>query len=155
MNSIAKQYAQTKYAGQEAKVSGLNLIKDPRQYPRKAYLKPISFNFRDQQFKGVIKNVSRSGIFIETSAKFQFGQSIVLVIPNNHIDKIRWVRGWMVRSSLNGIGVTFKRICDRRSGRERRHAIDRRIGLDRRKRVKPKNRHRNMTLLSPAFDIRL
>lgn len=155
MNSIAKQYPQTNFAGQDRKTGGLNIIRDPRRYPRKPYFKSISFGFGDQQFKGVIKNVSRSGVFIETSAKFLFGQSIVLVIPNNHIDKSRRVRGWMVRSSQQGIGVTFKRVYDRRSGRERRHAIDRRIGLDRRKSVKPKDRHRNMNLLSPGINIRL
>jgi hypothetical protein len=155
MTSIAKQYAQTDFTGQDVTAGSLHHIQDPRQYPRKPHRKPISFNFRDQQYNGIIKNVSRCGVFIETSAKFQFGQSIILVIPNNPIDKIRQVRGWMVRSSRRGIGVTFKRINDRRSGRERRHAIDRRIGLDRRKTVKPKNRHRNMNLLSPAINIRL
>ena len=151
MNSIARQYPQSNCAGSEAKAGGLINNQDPRQHPRKSYLKSIFFNFRDQQYKGVIKNVSRSGVFIETKAKFLFGESIVLVIPNNHVVKSRRVRGWMVRSSRLGIGVTFKRIYDRRSGRERRHAIDRRIGLDRRKRVKPKNRHRNMNLLSPGI----
>ena len=151
MNSIAKPYPQSNYAGSEAKADSHNNNQDPRQHPRKPYLKSIWFNFRDQQYKGVIRNVSRSGVFIETKAKFLFGESIVLVIPNNHIDKSRRIRGWIVRSGLRGIGVTFKRIYDRRSGRERRHAIDRRIGLDRRKRVKPKNRHRNMNLLSPGI----
>jgi hypothetical protein len=155
MSSIAKQYLQSNFAGSDAKAGGLKNNHDPRQYPRKSYLKSIAFNLRDQQHKGIIKNVSRSGVFIETKAKFLFGESIVLVIPNNHLDKSRRVRGWMVRSSRRGIGVTFKRIYDRRSGSERRHAIDRRIGLDRRKRVKPRSRHRNMNLLSPAFDIRL
>ncbi len=153
MNSIAKQYAQTDFTGQDVTSGGPNHISDPRRYPRKSHRKPISFKFRDQQYKGVIKNVSRSGVFIETSAQFLFGQYIELFIPNNHIDRNRRVRGWMVRSSRRGIGITFKRMHDRRSGRERRHAIDRRIGLDRRKRVKPKNRHRKMNLLSPAFDI--
>lgn len=155
MNSIATQYAQTKNTRQYAKTAGVNNTQDPRRYPRKPYLKSISINFCDQQYKGVIKNLSRSGIFIETRAKFLFGQSIELVIPNNHFNKSMRIRGWMVRSSRRGIGVTFKRIYDRRSGRERRHAIDRRIGLDRRKRVKPKNRHRKMDLLNPGINIRL
>jgi Tfp pilus assembly protein PilZ len=149
MKSGAKKYAQPNFAEQEVNIGSVKNKQDPRQYPRKTFQKSIFFNYEGQKFKGIIKNVSRGGVFIETRAKFLFGQSIDLVIHNYKIDKSKRVQGWMVHSSRRGIGVTFKRFFERRSGKERRHAIDRRIGLDRRKRPKPKNRNREMNLLTP------
>ena len=155
MKSIAKKYAQTNFAEHDVNIGSIKNSQDPRRYPRKPFQKSIFFNYEAQKYKGIIKNVSRGGVFIETSAKFLFGQTIELVIPNSHINKARRVRAWMVHSSRRGIGVTFKRLFERRSGKERRHAIDRRIGLDRRKRPKSKNRRRQMNLLTPGIDIKL
>ena len=86
---------------------------DPRRYPRKPFFKSVFFNYRNQQYKGLIKNVSRGGIFIETRAKFLFGQPIELVIPNINMDKRRRLQGWIVHSSRSGIGVNFRRIFER------------------------------------------
>jgi type IV pilus assembly protein PilZ len=154
MKSIAKKYAHTNFAEQEVNTGNIKNKQDPRRYPRKTFQKSISLNYDGQKYKGIIKNVSLGGVFIETSAKFLFGQTIELVIPNSHFYNARRVRAWMVHSSRSGIGVTFKRIFERRSGKERRHAIDRRIGLDRRKRPKPKNRHRQMNLLNPGINVK-
>jgi len=136
MKSIVKPYAQINFAEQNVNAGSVKNNHDPRRYSRKPFLKSVLFDHHDQKYKGVIKNISRGGAFIETRAKFLFGQSIELIIPNNKIDKSKRVQGWMVHSSRRGIGVTFKRIYERRSGKERRNAIDRRIGLDRRKRPK-------------------
>ncbi len=155
MKSIAKKYAHRSFTEQNVSTGGIKKNQDPRQYPRKPFQKSIFFNYEDQKYKGVIKNVSRAGVFIETRAKFLFGQTIELVIPNNHINRARRVRAWMVHANQHGIGVTFKRLFERRSGKERRHAIDRRIGRDRRKRPRPKNRHRHMDLLNPGINIKL
>lgn len=155
MRSIAKQYTQTKFAEQDVNADSVRHKKDPRRYPRKPFLKPIFINYNDQKYEAVIKNVSRSGVFIETRAKFMFGQAIELFILNNGFYSGKRIRGWVVHSGRQGIGVTFKRIFERRSGKERRHAIDRRIGRDRRKRPKPKDRHREMDLLNPAINIKL
>jgi hypothetical protein len=155
MKSFAKQYAQPNFVEQGVNAGSVQNHQDPRQYPRKPYLKSVLFKSRDQKYKGVIKDVSRGGVFIETRAKFLFDQTIELIIPNGHFNGAKRVRAWMVHSSRRGIGVTFKRIFERRSGKERRHAIDRRIGLDRRKMLKPKNRHRKMDRLNPGINIRL
>lgn len=79
-------------------------------------------------------NLSRSGVFIETQDKFLFGQTIELVIPSIKKNKNIRINGWIVRLSPTGIGVTFKRTLERRSGKERRSDLDRRNGLDRRDR---------------------
>ena len=155
MKSIAKQYAQTNSAEQAVNAVSAKHKQDPRCYPRKPFLKSIFINYNDQKYKAVIKNVSRGGVFIETRAKFLFGKSIELIIPNNGFDKGKRVCGWVVHTEWQGIGITFKRIFERRSGKERRHAIDRRIGLDRRKTPKLRSHHRKMDRLNPGINIRL
>ncbi len=151
MRSIAKQYTQTKFAEPVVRADSVKHKQDPRRYPRKPFFKSIVITYNDQKYRGVIKNVSRGGAFIETRAKFLFGEVIDMIVPSNGYYKGKRIRGWMVHSGRRGIGVTFKRIFERRSGKERRHAIDRRIGLDRRKRLKPRDRHREMNLLSPSI----
>jgi Tfp pilus assembly protein PilZ len=154
MKSIAEQYAQTNFAEQNVNAGSVKNNQDPRRYPRKPFFKSVFFNYRDQKYKGVIKNASRGGVFIETRAQFLFGQSIELVIHSNKIENSKRVQAWMVHSSRRGIGVTFKRIFERRSGKERRNAIDRRSGLDRRTIPKAKDRHRKMDLLNPGINIK-
>lgn len=113
--------------------SGVREIRDPRKYPRIPYIGPVVFKCGNQQYnKGLIINISRSGVFIETKKKGFFGQAIELVIPYKKIDKRVRIKGWIVRQGQTGIGVTFRKTLERRSGRERRSDLDRRRGLDRR-----------------------
>ena len=111
---------------------------DPRAYPRKPYVQYVFFRSRDQQYKGLMINMSRNGVFIETQNKFLFGQAIELVIPDAKRAKYIRLNGWIVRLCQTGIGVTFKRILERRSGKERRSDLDRRNGFDRRDRRRSK-----------------
>ena len=123
MDNSAKQIVQN---------SAFKANRDPRKYPRRRYVKSVFFKCHQHHHKGMINNISRSGVFIETKNKFFFGQTIELLIPNIKIDKRFKLKGWIVRLSQNGVGVTFKRILERRSGKERRSDLDRRSGLDRR-----------------------
>ena len=118
--------------------SGVSDNGDPRRYPRKPFVQYVFFESREQTYKGLMINISRSGVFIETKNKFLFGQTLELVIPDLRNNKNIRITGWIVRLSQTGIGVTFKRILERRSGRERRSDLDRRNGFDRRDR----RRHR-------------
>jgi Tfp pilus assembly protein PilZ len=113
--------------------------RDPRKYPRIAYVGPVIFRSDKQKFKkGLILNLSRSGVFIETKNKYFLGQAIEIVILNKKIDKRVKIKGWIVRLSQTGIGVTFKGTLERRSGKERRSDLDRRSGSDRRNNRKHK-----------------
>jgi hypothetical protein len=117
---------------QRAAYSGVDHSRDPRRYPRKLFITSVFFRCRHQKYRGLVINISRNGVFIETKNKFSFGQSIELVIPSTAGYKNIRLKGWIVRLSQSGIAVTFKRILERRSGKERRSDLDRRIGLDRR-----------------------
>ena len=119
---------------QNSQDSGVSEDGDPRAYPRKSYVQYVFLKSRDQKFKGLMINMSRSGVFIETKNRFFFGQTIELLIPNIKKDKNIRINGWIVRLSQSGIGVTFRRILERRSGKERRSDLDRRNGFDRRDR---------------------
>ena len=134
MKSIAKQYEQTDFTEQNVEAVRTVRNQDPRRHPRKPFQKTVLFHYDNQKHKGIIRNISRSGALIETRARFLYGQPIELVIPYNGVGSGKRLQGWMVRSGRRGIGITFKRIFERRSGKERRHAIDRRIGRDRRQR---------------------
>ena len=147
MHSFAKSYSRTHLKRPTSRSSGIKSHPDPRKYPRKPCLKSVFFNCGDQRYGGLIKNISRGGVFIETADKFLFGQSIELIIPKSRIVRGNPIPGWIVHLSGDGIGVTFKRIFERRSGRERRHAIDRRSGSDRRKSHLRKNRRKQKTPL--------
>jgi Tfp pilus assembly protein PilZ len=152
MNSIAKSYIKTHSKRPPSKDSGVKDNSDPRKYPRKPYLKSVFFNCRDQTYEGLIINISRGGVFIETADQFFFGQSIELVISNTRIDRGKRVQGWIVHLGKTGMGVTFKRIFERRSGSERRNEIDRRTGADRRKRHKRKNRRKKGATWGPIMN---
>ena len=147
MNFIAKSYSKTHSKRPTSTDREIKGHPDPRKYPRKPCLKSVFFNCGDQRYAGLIKNISRGGVFIETADKFLFGQSIELIIPNTRIDRGKPIPGWIVHLSGSGIGITFKRLFERRSGRERRNAIDRRSGSDRRKRHMRKNRRKKKTQL--------
>jgi hypothetical protein len=79
MNFVAKSYAKTHSKRPSSTDSGIKSHPDPRKYPRKPCLKSVFFNCGDQRYAGLIKNISRGGVFIETADKFLFGQSIELL----------------------------------------------------------------------------
>ena len=104
--------------------------KDPRELSRENYRKEITFSSKNNRYQGLITNISRGGVFIETSGEFSIGQIIKLVVPGDGLFKPLELSGWVVRLDPDGIGIRF----DKRSGRERRKDIDRRTGADRRDR---------------------
>jgi Tfp pilus assembly protein PilZ len=102
---------------------------DPREHPRKSYNKSLFFISDNQNYKGLITNISRSGAFIETHINFSVGQIIILVVPGHKGRKTFKLKGCIVRLNRTGVGVQFDR---RKAIRNRRSDLDRRSGLDRR-----------------------
>jgi len=90
--------------------------KDPRKHPRKPYRKVMFFASKNKNYQGLITNISRGGAYIITRNKFYLGQMMQLVIPGDKKKKDVKLKGWVVRSSPEGLGVRF----DRRTGRDRR-----------------------------------
>ena len=64
----------------------------------------------NQDYKGLISNISRGGAFIETRGKFKTGQIIKLIIPGTKIDKGRMLKGEVLHFNQTGVGIIFKSI---------------------------------------------
>ena len=118
-----------KFEKHRSQKKNLSAEKDSRKHPRRPCKKQLFFTTKYQQVKGLATNISRGGAFVETGSKISLGARINFVIHGSKNRNGVGLRGWIVRSSPEGVGVSF----DRRSNRERRYDLDRRTGLDRRK----------------------
>ncbi|MDX2440463.1 MAG: PilZ domain-containing protein [Desulfobacterales bacterium] len=85
--------------------------KGNREFSRKDYKKEVDFVLNERMFRGLIQNLSASGMFIETSDSFSEGQRITLTFqlpePGAHIK----VSGKIVRLIPDiGFGVKFNKV---------------------------------------------
>ena len=103
---------------------------DSRKHIRKPYRKMLLFTYDSVEYKGIVSNISRGGVFILTKDDFVLGGKIKLVHLALKTRNAAKETGWVVRKTLEGIGVSF----ERRTASERRCDLDRRTGLDRRSR---------------------
>jgi len=81
-------------------------LKELRKSPRKTFTKAIYFAIQNEYYKGVIKNLSHGGAFIETKAKFPNGIKIKLVAPGAH--KYILIKCKIIHFNQTGFGVKFK-----------------------------------------------
>ena len=89
----------------ESKIS-----EDLRKYPRKHFSNSVFFTSQNDYFEGLINNISKDGIFIETQNNFTVGQMVRLVIPGTKIDNGTMLKGEIRHRTKKGIGVQFKRL---------------------------------------------
>ena len=87
--------------------------KGNREFSRKDYKKEVDFVLNERMFRGLIQNLSASGMFIETSESFSEGQRITLTFelpePGEHIK----VSGKIVRLIPGvGFGVKFNKVIE-------------------------------------------
>jgi Tfp pilus assembly protein PilZ len=90
---------------QETKIS-----EDLRRYPRRHFSNTVFFTTRNAYFEGLINNISKNGIFIETIDDFTVGQMIRLVIPGTKIDNGTMLKGEIRHRNKKGIGIQFKQL---------------------------------------------
>ena len=102
-----------------------------RKHPRKPYSKPVFIASENQYYTGLIKNISRRGIFIKIKDNFTVGQLIKLVVPGTKIDKGVMLIVEVVHMSPTGIGVEYKSLLKKRDIIKDRGGT--RSGTDRRK----------------------
>jgi len=79
-----------------------------RKHKRKTYSKYINFTTNNRFYMGIIRDISRTGIFIETKGTFSSAQTLMLAIPFSNKKKNVIVSGEVVRSNDEGFGVKFK-----------------------------------------------
>jgi Tfp pilus assembly protein PilZ len=79
-----------------------------RKHTRKPYVKPIHYSGRNQFYEGLVKDISRGGLFIKSQDKFPAGQELRLVIPIPTKNKSLKLVGKVVRINQEGFAVKFK-----------------------------------------------
>ena len=83
-------------------------LKELRKSPRKSISKTIYFAIQNEYYKGVIKNLSPGGAFIETRTKFPNGIQIKIVVLG--ATKYILIKCKIIHFNQTGFGVEFKRI---------------------------------------------
>jgi Tfp pilus assembly protein PilZ len=93
-----------------APTNTLKVSKDLRKHPRRRYNKSINYFAQNQLMEGIIKNICRSGAFIETRHNFKPGQKLTLVLPFINKDQGAMIKGEVIWTNRQGIGVKFKKL---------------------------------------------
>jgi Tfp pilus assembly protein PilZ len=86
------------------------ITEENRQYPRRHLSRSVFFVSKNNYFEGLINNLSKNGMFIETRDDFSVGQTVRLVIPGTKIDHGTMLKGEIKHLNRKGIGVQFKKI---------------------------------------------
>ena len=79
-----------------------------RKNPRKLFSKLTYFASGKKYYEGIIKNLSRSGAFIETKTRFSNGDEIKLVVPGPN--KYIQIKCKIIHFNQIGFGVKFKSV---------------------------------------------
>ena len=89
--------------------------KDPREYPRRQYRKPLLLSYKNRKYKGEFINISRGGVFIKTDIRFTVGHQIRIVVPGSKIRKNYKLNGWIVRINREGFGAKLESRSDKKA----------------------------------------
>jgi hypothetical protein len=79
-----------------------------RRHKRALCSEETHFLFKKRLFEGTIKNVSRSGAYIETEGPFVVGQEVTVAGPFEAEGREGKRQAAIVRMDTGGIGVKFK-----------------------------------------------
>jgi hypothetical protein len=85
-------------------------MKELRKNPRQPLSKPTYFTSQNKYYKGLIKNISRGGAFIQTKVKFSNKQKLKFVIPSAKKHKVFMLKGEIIHLDPKGFGLKFKGI---------------------------------------------
>ena len=86
------------------------LIEDKRSSVRKACEIPINFASQNQIFTDQIKDISKSGLFIETTKPLFVGERVIMSFNMNGYDRPFKIRGEIVHANRLGVGVEYRDI---------------------------------------------
>ena len=86
------------------------LAENKRISVRKACNIPINYATQDRIYSDNIADISKSGLLIETKRPLNVGEEIVLSFNMQGYDRAFKIKGNIVRSNQQGIGVEFKEV---------------------------------------------
>ena len=81
---------------------------DKRINPRKLYSGKIFFTSKNGFYEGRLKNYSRSGLFIETTACLSVGEIITIALPHLNGKNIK-CKGQIIRRNREAYGIELFR----------------------------------------------
>jgi Tfp pilus assembly protein PilZ len=79
-----------------------------RKYERSQYVISVDYETLDEAFKNYIRDISPSGIFMESEETFTLGEEIVLSINFSDSGNPFRIPTEVVRTTSEGIGLKFK-----------------------------------------------
>jgi len=97
------------YDKQKSRESNLKIVEDQRKHARKRYSKHIIFSTRNKILNGITKDISPSGVFIETQHRLEVGQTVTLTIPLK-TGKNAKITSEVMWDGPEGFGVKFLQI---------------------------------------------
>jgi Tfp pilus assembly protein PilZ len=97
------------YDKQKSRSGSLKIVEDQRKHTRKRYSQSIIFSTQNEILNGITKNISPSGVFIETHHRIEVGQIVTLVVPLRSAKNAR-IKGEVVWTGPAGFGVKFLHI---------------------------------------------
>jgi Tfp pilus assembly protein PilZ len=97
------------YDKQKSRSGSLKIVEDQRKHTRKRYSQSIIFSTQNEILNGITKNISPSGVFIETHHRIEMGQIVSLVVPLRNAKNAR-IKGEVVWTGPAGFGVKFLHI---------------------------------------------
>ena len=86
-----------------------NLPKDKRRHKRIRLSKTVDCFSKHRPFRGVVKNLSPSGAFIETDQRFAVGENLALALPFVKKGQSAMLKVEVVWKNEQGIGVKFQK----------------------------------------------
>ena len=84
-------------------------FEEKRIDPRKLCNIPVYYANFDHIYSNYIKNISRSGLFIETRRSLSVGEEISMTFRLKGFENPVKIRGKVARATRSGIGVEFKK----------------------------------------------
>jgi Tfp pilus assembly protein PilZ len=86
------------------------LVEDKRESIRKPCHIPINYATQKRIYLDHIKDISKSGVFIETRKPLMIGEEIIMSFNMQGYDRSIKIKGEIVHSSRLGVGVEYKEI---------------------------------------------
>jgi Tfp pilus assembly protein PilZ len=114
---IARLFVIIKQMNKDELLEALRRIENPelrwvREYPRLDCFLLVDFAADGKAYKGVVRDISAGGVFIETSEPLKYGQDIALcyTLSESGAPVPVKIRGRVTRIFPNGVGVQYENI---------------------------------------------
>jgi Tfp pilus assembly protein PilZ len=89
--------------------SNLKIVEDQRKHRRQPYSKPVLYTAKNQIIRGLTKDISPAGVFIEGDHVLHSGQTVTLAVPLKKAKTAR-IKGKVIWSNRDGFAVKFLKI---------------------------------------------